>query len=62
VARSLVGGCAADAGRLAVLRSIAALGVPVVAEGAERWPDVVAVGSTGVRHIQGFVMGRPCPL
>ena len=59
VARSVIDGCAADAGRLAVLRSIAALGVPVVAEGAERSADVAAVGAAGVSHVQGFVLGRP---
>ena len=61
VARSLVDGCAVDPGRQAVLRSVAALGVPVVAEGAERWADVAAAGAAGVRHVQGFVLGRPAP-
>ncbi len=61
-ARSLVHGCADNPGQRAVLRAIAALGVPVIAEGTERANDLAALGEAGIYLAQGYALGRPLPV
>ncbi|MFW6251060.1 MAG: putative bifunctional diguanylate cyclase/phosphodiesterase [Alkalispirochaetaceae bacterium] len=43
----------------AVVEMARAIGVSVIAEGVESSTQAVALASTGVRHIQGYVMGVP---
>ena len=59
VARQVVAGAANDPARMAVLRSVASLGVQVVAEGIEDPVDLDAVSAVGIGYVQGFALGRP---
>lgn len=59
VARQAVAGAANDPARMAVLRSVASLGVQVIAEGIEDPADLDAVSAAGIDYVQGFAIGRP---
>ena len=63
--RSLVQGCATDAGQSAVLQGLVtyarALGAEVCAEGVEDIADLDHLGEVGVSLAQGFLLGRPDP-
>ena len=57
--RYVVSGCSHDSYRMAVLRSIVALGdasgaIPI-AEGIENYDDLTAVRSLGIHHVQGWL-------
>ena len=63
--RSLVHGCASEAGQSAVLQGLVAyaraLGAQVCAEGVEDIADLDHLGELGVSLAQGFLLGRPDP-
>ncbi len=63
--RSLVQGCASQAGQSAVLRALVtyarALGAQVCAEGVEDVADLDHLNEVGVSLAQGFLLGRPDP-
>lgn len=61
--RYVVAGCATDPRRVAVLETLqnlaSRLGGSVVAEGVETKEDLDVVLGCGIRHIQGYLIGRP---
>lgn len=63
VDRYFVHGCAHDANRQSLLRSVVQIardfGSVVVAEGVEEPDDLLILGSIGVQLVQGFLLGRP---
>jgi len=63
--RSLVRGCAFDRGNTALLRALVAyteeMGLEVCAEGVEDAADLRQLVNLGVRHAQGYLLGRPDP-
>jgi diguanylate cyclase (GGDEF)-like protein len=63
--RSLVRGCAFDRGNAALLRALVAyteeMGLEVCAEGVEDATDLRQLIHIGVRHAQGYLLGRPDP-
>jgi diguanylate cyclase (GGDEF)-like protein len=63
--RSLVSGCAADAGQQAVIRGglafVQSLGSVLCAEGVDNVEDLAYLRSIGVRLAQCFLLGRPSP-
>ena len=63
--RSLVHGCASQAGQAAVLQGLVAyaraVGAQVCAEGVENIADLDHLGELGVTLAQGFLLGRPDP-
>jgi diguanylate cyclase (GGDEF)-like protein len=63
VDRSLVAGCANDAGCTAVLRALVTyadqLGLIVCAEGVEEIADLQHLAALGVTHAQGFLLAAP---
>ncbi|HYA50936.1 MAG TPA: bifunctional diguanylate cyclase/phosphodiesterase, partial [Streptosporangiaceae bacterium] len=63
VDRSVVDGCAADAGRSAVLRALATyaqhLGATVCAEGVEEEADLEHLAAVGIARAQGYLFARP---
>ena len=63
VDRSVVHGCASDAGRSAVLRALATyaqhLGATVCAEGVEQQADLDHLAAVGIAHAQGYLLARP---
>jgi diguanylate cyclase (GGDEF)-like protein len=60
--RSLVHGCAEDAGRTAVLRALVTyardLGVATCAEGVEDVEDLRHLTTLGITHVQGYLLAR----
>jgi diguanylate cyclase (GGDEF)-like protein len=63
--RSLVSGCAVDAGQQAVIRGGLAfaqsLGSVLCAEGVDNLEDLEYLRSAGVRRAQCFLLGKPAP-
>jgi EAL domain-containing protein (putative c-di-GMP-specific phosphodiesterase class I)/putative methionine-R-sulfoxide reductase with GAF domain len=64
--RQLISGLDADPTRRSLTASLMRFaeesGATIVAEGVETAPELVALDELGIRHAQGFYLGRPAPL
>jgi EAL domain-containing protein (putative c-di-GMP-specific phosphodiesterase class I) len=61
--RRVVNGCADDAAKLRALRRLCdvlgSLSIGVIAVGVESEDDLTMLRAVGVRHAQGYLLGRP---